>query len=173
MAEVKSIPKEQKPEKPKREKRAVPRNVFRPILFNPPVGLPVQWFPNANPRETPWPARIAQTEGRDRLAVSAESPNGTIRRVIDDCPHMSDPKLVTQRLPRGVHTPGAWDFLPMKSMVPAEYQHIDTTRYLIVRLNQQQNLNAFQIAQVLRNGWTEDRVQEVLEDHATAPEGQD
>lgn len=139
------------------------------VLFNPPIGLPLQWFAHGDPTEKPLRAVCIDTFGRDMITIRVTANNGDHEWTVRNCPHMSDPMLIARKTKIPGPPIGAWDFIP--GFVPTEYRKVDSIRYRIVLLYQLHSYNAYQIASALKGDWTEAKVQEVLDEHATNPKG--
>lgn len=149
-------------------KQAEPAKKMQRLMFGPElIGCPVQWFQTGDPTEKPMMAVCIDAHGRDKITIRVTDFGGDRQFTRRNCPHISDPDLTARKTPIPGPPLGAWDFAPWQ--VPEAYRQVDSIKYRIVLLFQNHAYNASQIASALKGDWTEAKVQEVLDEHATKP----
>jgi len=134
-------------------------------LVQAPIGCPVQWFPLGMGNEDPRAGIVVGHMGRDTCSVLAFEDGGM--RIVQTCPHLSDPSLILHPEMPGVAPDGAWDYIPdMPWLRPECDEDLNSLETRIVQLNLLHHWAPVQIAKATRT--KEDIVGEVLAKHARA-----
>lgn len=152
--------KEQIKPKPEAEPKPVGKR-----LVQAPISCPVQWFPLGMGNEDPRSAICIGHMGRDTCTVLVFDEDGW--RVVQTCPHLSDPTLILHPEMPGNDPDGAWDYIPdMPWLRPEGDEDLDSRATRIVQLSLLHHWAPSQIAKATRT--KEDDVRSILAKHAKA-----
>ncbi len=120
----------------------------------PPIGLPVQWFPHANPDETPSSATVLAHSNNQTVALSIIPRSGQAVRMAG-IRYIEDPQLAKGDQ-QSRNSRGAWGFVP--GLLVAESEEIRQAHLKIRMLFVEERKSATEIAAELGGDWTHQRV---------------
>ena len=135
------------PEAPPQEK-PVAKRPQKPSI-QAPIGCPLQWFSLGRGNEKPWAAQCVGHVGPDMVTLRVT--DGVGERIIEACPHMSDPLLSTRPPMPGVDPDGAWDYIhALPGLIPKEHRGIDARAIRVVMLSLRHHWSPGQIANAMK-----------------------
>lgn len=138
----------------------------------PSIGMPVQWFPQGNPAETPWAGiMVAQSNTQTIDALVVPRRGKAIIKV--GVPYIKDPTLKTMD-PSHLDRHGAWDYLPDW---PCKHAVAPEDAEVAIRQMYAAGKGTVEIAQALGGNWKHQSVYGYLNKAGLwkekAPEGAD
>lgn len=150
------------PPEPTKQTPAAPQPWVAPQA---PVGMPVQWFPTADPNEQPHAATVIQVQPAGSLSLSVLLGSGRILRRTG-VKHIEDPSLQRMSVEMRANR-GAWGFIPLIARTPVP-QNVAEQEQLILTLHAEGKPMAH-IVRELGNPWTPPKINAVLHRHGIKP----